>query len=131
MRIGEAAECAGVNVQTLRYYQRRGLIPKPKRRASGYRDYSTETASVVRFIKRAQELGFTLRDVGELIALRDNRSQGRAEVRALASEKLTDIRNRIHCLRAMQRAMEELLNACNCNGSTPGCPIIEALDDES
>ena len=128
MRIGEVAAGAGVNIQTIRYYERRGLLPEPQRRASGYRAYDPETVRLVRFIKRAQELGFTLREIAELIALRHTPRRG-AEVRALASGKAEDIERKMAHLRAMRNALRELVQACDCGGGAPSCPIIEALDD--
>jgi Hg(II)-responsive transcriptional regulator len=129
IRIGEVAQRAEVNVQTLRYYERRGLLPAPRRRPSGYREYPLDTVRLVRFIKRAQELGFTLVDIQELIDLRQNHTQSRAQVRALAAAKVTDIAARVRRLNAMRRALEELVNACSCDGASRECPIIEALDD--
>ncbi len=131
LRIGEVASRADVNVQTLRYYERRGLLPAPRRRASGYREYPNDAVRLVRFIKRAQELGFTLRDIQELIDLRQNRAKSRAQVRALAAAKVSDIAARVRCLNAMRRALEELVHACDCDGTTRACPIIEALDDDN
>src|ERR671925_17590 len=107
MRIGEVAQRARVNAQTLRYYERRGLLPSPTRRPSGYREYTAETVALVRFIKRAQELGFSLRDAGELIGLRQNPSRSRGAVRAVAVRKVADIAGRIRRLTAMQRALEQ------------------------
>ncbi|MDQ3949637.1 MAG: MerR family transcriptional regulator [Gemmatimonadota bacterium] len=129
MWIGEVARRAGVNVQTLRYYERRGLLPNPARRLSGYREYSADTVRLVRFIKRAQELGFSLQDAAELIGLRENPPRNRVAVRAVAVRKVTDIAARIRRLVAMQKALEQLVKACEC-GATSECPIIEALDDE-
>ena len=97
MRIGEAAAQAGVNIQTLRYYERRGLLPEPERGNSGYRAYDPEAISLVRFIKRAQELGFTIREIEDLIELRQTPRRG-AEVRAVAAAKVDDIERRIRHL---------------------------------
>jgi Cu(I)-responsive transcriptional regulator len=130
MRIGEVAQRAGVNVQTLRYYERRGLLPNPTRRPSGYREYTADMVGLVRFIKRAQELGFSLRDVGELIELRQNPYRSDAAVRAVAVRKVTDIAGRIRRLAAMQKALEQLIAACECAGATRACSIIEALNDD-
>ncbi len=129
MRIGEVAQRADVNVQTLRYYERRGLLPAPQRRPSGYREYPRDTVQLVRFIKRAQELGFTLHDIQELIDLRQNRTKSRVQVRALAAAKVSDIADRVRRLNAIKRALEELVNACSCDAASRKCPIIEALDD--
>jgi Cu(I)-responsive transcriptional regulator len=131
MRIGEVAQRAGVNIQTLRYYERRGFLPRPMRRPSGYREYSDDTVGLVRFIKRAQLLGFTLEDVGELIELRANPSRSPTAVRAVALRKMEDIAQRIRRLTAMQKALAQLVEACECAGTARNCPIIEALDDES
>jgi MerR family transcriptional regulator, mercuric resistance operon regulatory protein len=131
MRIGEVAERAGVNVQTLRYYERRGLLPSPTRRPSGYREYTMDTVRLVRFIKRAQELGFSLDDVGELIELRENLSRSRVAVRSVAVRKVADIAARIRRLAAMQKALEQLIATCECTGASRSCSIIEALNDDS
>ena len=93
MRMGEVARQAGVNIQTLRYYERRGLLPEPERGTSGYRAYDPDTVRLVRFIKRAQELGFTLREIDDLIELRQSPRRG-TEVRAVAFAKVEDIERR-------------------------------------
>jgi Hg(II)-responsive transcriptional regulator len=130
MRIGKVAAEAGVNVQTLRYYERRGLLPEPERGNSGYRAYDPDTVRLVRFIKRAQELGFTLREIEELIELRQSPRRG-AEVRAVAATKVVDIERRIRQLKAMRKALGGLVAACDSEGGTVACPIIEALDDSA
>jgi MerR family mercuric resistance operon transcriptional regulator len=130
LRIGEVARRAGVSAQTLRYYERRGLLPHPARRPSGYREYTEDAVGLVRFIRRAQDLGFSLQDVGELIELRRHASARRATVRAVAERKLADITGRIRQLTAMQRALEQLVRACGCAQGSCGCPIIEALGGE-
>src|SRR5689334_7295883 len=103
MRIGTAAEQAGVNVQTLRYYERRGLLPRPPRRESGYREFPDTSVRVVRFIKRAQDLGFTLDEVEDLLKLRNDRRRDRARVRAVAEHRITDIDRKITELQAMKK----------------------------
>jgi Hg(II)-responsive transcriptional regulator len=130
IRIGEAATQAGVNVQTLRFYERRGLLKPPARRPSGYREYSPEAVRVVRFIKRAQELGFTLAEIEELLRLREDGRASCAEVRAAGSAKIVDVDLKLQSLRAMRRALQVLVNSCTRDGSTRECPILEALDDE-
>jgi MerR family copper efflux transcriptional regulator len=128
MRIGEAAELAGVNVQTLRYYERTGLLPKASRRPSGYRQYDAATVRLVHFIKNAQELGFTLRDISELIALRRNpKSCSRAGTLALA--KVEEIDRRLRRLTAIRKTLAELATACKNGDANHECPIIEALTD--
>jgi Hg(II)-responsive transcriptional regulator len=130
MRIGEVAAEAGVNIQTLRYYERRGLLPEPERGNSGYRAYDPDTVRLVRLIKRAQELGFTLREIEDVIELRQTPRRG-AEVRTVAAAKVDDIDRRIRQLKAMRKALGELVAACDCERGTPTCPIIEALDDSA
>lgn len=130
MRIGKVSAAAGVNIQTLRYYERRGLLPEPERGSSGYRAYGPDTVKLVRFIKRAQELGFTLREIEDLLQLRQSPHRG-AEVRALAAAKVSDIEHRIRQLRAMRSALGGLVEACDCEGGAPTCPIIEALDEST
>jgi Hg(II)-responsive transcriptional regulator len=131
LRIGHVAERANVPVQTLRYYERRGLIPAPQRRPSGYREYPDDTVRLVRFIKRAQQLGFSLREVQELIELRQSRTHSSAQVCALAAAKVSDIAARVRQLSAMRRALEELMRVCNQDGPARECPIIEALEDSN
>jgi Hg(II)-responsive transcriptional regulator len=127
MRIGTAAKRAGVNVQTLRYYERRGLLPKPPRRSSGYREFPDEAVRVVRFVKRAQELGFTLEEIEELLRLRDHTRRDRARIRAVAQHRADDIGKRIEELKAVKRALSHLVHCCR-EGSTLECPILEALE---
>ena len=128
MRISEAADEAGVNVQTLRYYERRGLLPKPPRRASGYREFPEDSVRLVRFIKRAQELGFSLDEVETLLKLRRQSGRNRKQVRALASQRIQHIDQKIAELGRMRSALERLIHSCH-EGGTLECPIIEALDD--
>lgn len=130
LRIGEVAKHAGVNVQTLRYYERRGLLRKPSRTSSGYRQYSSETVQLIRFVKRAQELGFTLKEIKELLRLRGDQRASCSEVRAAAEVKLRDIDNRIESLRRMRGALRILITSCRNNASIRECPILEALDHE-
>jgi Hg(II)-responsive transcriptional regulator len=127
MRIGAAAEQAGVNVQTLRYYERRGLLPRPPRRESGYREFPGEAVRVVRFIKRAQELGFSLDEIEELLKLRDDKRRDRVRIRGIAERRVRQIDRKIAELHAMKKALARLLHCCR-EGSTLQCPIIEALD---
>ena len=129
LKIGEVATRAGVGVETLRYYERRGLLAEPKRTSKGYRSYEPEAVRLVRFIKRAQELGFTLEEIKELIALRDGAGTCR-EAREAASVKLEDIKDKIESLRSMQRALEELVRTCSGGAKTTRqCPILEAMED--
>ena len=129
MWISEAAEQAGVNVQTLRYYERRGLLPTPARRSSGYRDYRDDSVRIVRFIKRAQELGFSLDEVEELLALRRQSPRNRQRIRSVAERRIRQIDRKIAELERMRDALRTLVHTCHA-GTTLACPIIEALDTE-
>jgi len=127
MRIGEAAASAGVNLQTLHYYERRGLL-QPTRTFSNYRVYTEEAVKRVRFIKRAQELGFTLEEIGELLELRIDTEATCGDVRGRAEAKLADVKEKVRTLRSMQRALERLTAACSGEGAVSKCPILESLD---
>jgi Cu(I)-responsive transcriptional regulator len=128
MWISQTAKEAGVNAQTLRYYERRGLLPKPPRRGSGYRDYPADAVRIVRFIKKAQELGFSLDEVEELVRLRGVRRGERHRVRAIAERKIGDIDQKIAHLQSMRAALTHLVDACH-HGGAADCPIIDALGD--
>jgi len=132
MRIGEVADRAGVNIQTMRYYERRRLVLPVRRRASGYREYHPDTPARVRFIKRAQDLGFSLQEVGELLGLRDRPSADAAHVRRVVRAKVADIDQRVQRLARMRGALVEMLDACERECATrpfTRCAIVEALDD--
>jgi MerR family copper efflux transcriptional regulator len=129
MRIGKASREAGVNVQTLRYYERRGLLPKTSRLASGYREYDPATVALVRFIRNAQELGFTLNEISELIALRTNRSRSDEDVRQLATKKIEAMDRRIRQLTQMKTELAELVERCGPTRCKDDCVIIDAFDD--
>lgn len=143
LRIGDLAARTGVSVDALRYYERRGLLRPTGRRASGYREYPPEAAALVRFIKRAQALGFTLAEVEELVRLRtavlaDTRRPAAAlAARDVAAAKVRDIDERVRQLLALRAALAGLVEACEatCGPDGPaddgGCPIIGALDDEA
>lgn len=128
---GEIAKRSGVNIETIRYYERRGLLPKPPRSVSGYRLFSTDDARRVRFIKRAQELGFSLAEIAELLALRLSTKGQRAGVRKLAEAKILDIKEKIKTLRAMEKSLERLTTACcGGEGALSECPILESFEEE-
>lgn len=129
LKTGEVAARAGVNVQTLRYYERRGLLKEPERRWSGYREYPPDTVQLIRFIKRAQELGFTLTEIEDLLRLRGDQRASCSEVRAAAEAKIEDIEKKIRALRAMKAALGVLVRSCTSDGSIRECPILEALAD--
>lgn len=128
LTIGKLAEAAGVGVPTVRYYERRALLEKPHRTAAGYRKYSPDTVRLIRFIKRAQDLGFTLTEIEELIALRVGNGRRRTEVRQLAEVRMRDIDEKVTQLQAMRSALSILVESCACGGGQPACPILEAFD---
>jgi MerR family mercuric resistance operon transcriptional regulator len=124
LTIGKLAEQAGVNVETIRYYQRRGLLDEPKKPLSGYRRYPSDTAKRVRFIKRAQGLGFTLEEVTGLLRL--DAAGACAETRELANHKLALIDEKLAELGAMRRGLAGLVAKCG-KGKNQACPIIQVL----
>jgi MerR family mercuric resistance operon transcriptional regulator len=130
LTIGQVARAAGVGVETVRFYEREGLIAEPPRRASGYRQYPPEAVRRIRFIKRAKELGFTLKEVRELLSLRVDPDTTCGDVRARAEAKTDAIGQKIHALQRMKDALVRLTEACVGSGPTGECPILEALDQE-
>jgi Hg(II)-responsive transcriptional regulator len=128
MRTGELAAHAGVNIQTVRFYERRGILPKPERTSSGYRVYSPEAVRLIRFIKRAQELGFTLVEIEDLLRLRHNRRSSCAAVKSAGQAKMSSVEAKIASLKAMKRALAVLLASCERNDRDRECPILEALE---
>ncbi|MBA4063071.1 MAG: heavy metal-responsive transcriptional regulator [Isosphaera sp.] len=127
LRTAEVAEQAGVNVETLRFYERKGILAEPPRRASGYREYPPETVERVRFIKRAQELGFSLKEVQDLLDLRQTARAKAGRVRKVAEAKLEEIDHKIRDLEAMKKSLTDLLCACDGQKTIASCPIIESL----
>ncbi len=127
MTIGRLARAGGVNVETVRYYQRRGLLITPGKPLSGVRRYTAETLGRLRFIKRAQELGFTLREIAELLKLGDGSC---VETRAIAERRFADIEARIRDLESMRDTLGKLIRTCHA-GNRPPCPIIASLSHEA
>jgi len=128
MGIGTLARRAGVRIDTVRYYERSGLLPPKLRLASGYRRYGVTELSRLRFIRRAQALGFTLKEVRELLAL--SRRRDVARVKRAAQAKLTDIEQRIADLRRVRAGLQTLVAACPGSGRAEDCPILKALGTE-
>ena len=128
LRVGEVAVKAGVHVPTIHYYERRGLLPRPPRTAANYRLFPADAVQRVRFIKRAQDLGFTLHEIKELIALRDGSGRPRGEVRTFAEAKMRDIDQKLARLQSIRGTLNGLVESCAC-GRRPTCPILEALND--
>lgn len=130
LSIGQLAKAAQVNVETVRYYEREGLLPRPARRASGYRRYPSETVTRLQFIKRSKELGFSLKEIAELLTLRVDPHTCCADVKQRATAKMADIQHKIADLRRMQRALIGLTEACSGQGPTSACPILDALEKQ-
>ncbi len=128
--ISKAARLAGVGVETIRFYERKRLIEQPPRpKDSGFRDYPIETVHRIRFIRQAQDLGFSLKEIDELLSLRADPSTDCADVRARASAKLEDVNEKIARLNAIQSALRDLISACPGRGPAARCcSILEALE---
>jgi Hg(II)-responsive transcriptional regulator len=124
---GQLAKKTEVGVETLRFYEREGLLAKPARTATGYRQYPAEAVERVRFIRRAQLLGFQLKDIKELLVLRDNPDASSRSVREKAVTKLDDIDQRIKDLEAMKAQLTSLVAACDGSGPAAHCPILAAI----
>lgn len=131
LTIGVLAQQTGVSLEAIRFYERRSLIPNPPRTKSGYRAYPPETAKRLRFIKRAQELGFSLKEVKELLALRASPTAKGSDVRKRTSAKIQEIEAKIRTLAGMKDALVKLAQTCP-GGCCPAseCPILEGFEDE-
>jgi MerR family mercuric resistance operon transcriptional regulator len=130
LTIGHLAKEAGVNLETVRYYERRGLLPTPPRSASGYRLFPSVAARRLRFIRRAQELGFSLSEIRELLSLRISPNAKGADVRKRAEAKIADIDAKIKSLESMKKTLRNLTKLCAGCGPIAECPILESLDRE-
>lgn len=130
-KIGKAAELAGVNKETVRYYERRELIPDPDRMNSGYRLFSQRHIDQIRFIKRAQELGFTLSEMKDLLDLRMDETTSCSEIKKEAELKWQDVVSKIEDLKRIKKTLTGLIDSCNGSGPKGDCPILEALEGDS
>lgn len=128
--VGQIAKEVGINVETVRYYERMNLLPKPKRKQdSKYRIYDENDLKRLSFIKRSKELGFTLREIKELLELKIESTATCGDVKNLAEHKLTDIKQRIKDLKNIKNVLTKLINQCICEEvSTDECPILEVID---
>lgn len=128
LTIGKAARQAGVGVETIRFYERRGLIEQPpKPNSAGFRLYSTDTVRRIRFIRQAQRIGFSLREIQELLSLEANSSADCGEVRAKATAKVEEVDRKITELKQIRAALEEVIAACPGRGELRACTILDAL----
>jgi MerR family copper efflux transcriptional regulator len=130
LTIGRLAKQSGIGAETLRYYERRGLLRPSQRTAAGYRLYQPEAAARLRFIRRAQALGFSLDEIGELLALSDDPGRSAAAVKRMTRAKIDDIQARIRDLERMKDGLAALETRCPGHGSTRDCPILAALNHD-
>lgn len=130
LTIGQVARRTGVGVETVRFYERQGLLEEPARKDSGYRQYEGGVVARLHFIRRAKELGFSLKEIKELLALRVDPTTTCAEVKSRAEAKLADVEAKIQALRRMQKVLQKLTTACSGRGPTSECPILDALGPE-
>lgn len=129
--IGALARQSDVAIDTIRFYEREGLLPAPKRRASGYREYDASTVERVRFIRRGKELGFSLEEIRELLALEGDRDHGVEGIKQRASRRLVELNERIAQLTEMRDALEQLVNECPGCGEPECCPILSSLHGQA
>lgn len=127
MTIGQLAKEASVGVETVRFYERKGLLQQPDRRPRGFRHYDCEAVARVRFIKRAQALGFSLHEIQELMDLREDPEADRSDVRAQAQAKIEQVESKIQDLQRIRSGLLELIETCHGTGPASDCPIIKAL----
>ena len=125
--IGALAKRTGVGIDTIRYYEREGLLPAPRRRASGYRDYDAASVERLRFVRRAKALGFTLDEIRELLSLAGDRERGVHGVKQRAQERLAEVERRIRELQSIRRGLRQLIAACPGHGALEHCPILRTL----
>lgn len=130
MTIGTLARESGVGIDAIRFYEREGLLPKPARRASGYRDYPAAAVQRLRFIRRAKALGFSLAEIADLLALSTDHESGVEGIRRRAEDRLAALEHRIAELERVRRGLRDLIDACPGHGTPDHCPILRALGDE-
>ena len=125
--IGQLAKRTRVNIETIRYYERRGLLPDPPRRESGYRQYSDDAVARLEFIRHGKELGFSLNEIAELLTLRVDPDTSCAEVKAQAEAKIMDVRDKLRSLLRIEKALTRVAAQCHGRGPIGECPILETL----
>ena len=130
LSIGQVARRAGVGVETVRYYEREGLLEEPPRRASGYRQYPEEVVKRLHFIKRAQKLGFSLKEINELLLLRVDAQTACDEVKQRTEAKIAEVERKLVELQRMRQALIQVASLCEGQGPNSPCPVLEALDQQ-
>ena len=127
MQIGQLAQRAGVAIDTVRYYERNGILPQPERQASGYRHYGEDDVARLSFVRRAKALGFTLAEIRELLALSGRRADDMAGLKTAATGKLADVEHKIEDLTRIRDGLQALVASCPGHGPLDRCPILAAL----
>ncbi len=130
MQIGQLARRSGVPIDTVRYYERNGILPPPQRRASGYRQYTDDDVARLRFVRRAKALGFSLAEIRDLLALSSRPADDMAGLKAAAGAKLADVERKLAELIRMRDGLRTLIDACPGHGALERCPILAALSGE-
>lgn len=128
LTIGQVARRTGLGIETIRFYERKGLIEEPPRKESGYRQYETAVLDRLAFIRHAKELGFSLGEIQELLSLRHRDDASSRDIKKIAAARLNDIEQKVKALKRMQRALKKLVEQCPGQGSLDDCPILDALD---
>ena len=126
MKIGKAAELSGISAKMIRYYESVGLLKAARRIASGYRDYNDQDIAILKFVQRARALGFSVKDIGDLLALWQRRSRSSADVKSIASHHIQDIDCRIAELQTIKATLSKLVDCCH-GDERPECPILDDL----
>lgn len=127
MNIGEVAKLSGVNAKMIRRYEEEGIIPKAKRLSSGYRSYTENDAHILRFIKRARELGFSMKDIKQLVSLWKNKSRSSSQVKSIAQKHIQLLEKKREEINAILHTLNHLVQCCH-GDHRPECPILEELD---
>jgi Hg(II)-responsive transcriptional regulator len=130
LSIGQVARRAGVGVETVRFYEREGLLEEPPRRASGYRQYSEEVVTRLHFIKRAQQLGFSLKEITELLLLRVDAQTSCEEVKHRTEAKIAEVERKLVELQRMRQALFQVHSLCTGLGPASRCPMLDALNQQ-
>ncbi len=131
LTIGRLAKQVGIGIETIRFYERQGLIAPPPRTDSNYRIYPEEEVTRLRFIKRAKNLGFTLNEIKELLFIRHDPHATKADIKNRTLAKIEDMKQKISDLTGIKKALEHLASSCDGHGSLEECPILEALDSDN